>query len=249
MIFLKTISEVDKIKASATLVALALNEIGKIIKPGITTLELNNLAEQIAYENGAVPGFKGYRGFPFSICASRNDEIVHGFPSTIPLVNGDVLSVDFGIYKNGYYGDAAKTFGVGIIAEEAEHLITTTEECLYLGIEEAVIGNRIGDISYAIQQHAESRGYGIVREFVGHGIGRDLHEKPQIPNYGNKDEGEIIKEGMVLAIEPMLTLGSYENKTDKDGWTIKTIDGSIAAHFEHTVYVSKNGPIVLSKLI
>jgi len=246
MVIIKTAEEIEKISISARLVATALQLIKLEAKPGTSTLKLNKLAEEFVYDNDATPSFKGYRGFPYSICSSRNDEVVHGFPSDIPLESGTLLSIDFGVLKNGYHGDAAITFGVGRLSTQVEKLKRITEECLYRGIEQAVPGNRVGDISYAIQTHAENNKFGVVRHFVGHGIGRSLHEKPQIPNVGQAAKGLLLKEGMVLAIEPMLTLGTHEIKTMLDGWTVKTKDGSYAAHFEHTIVVTKYNPKILS---
>lgn len=247
MVIIKTKEEIKLIRNSAQLVAKALKVIKSKAEQGVTTLELNNIAENLAYSNNALPGFKGYRGFPYAICSSRNDEIVHGFPSEVHLEEGTVLSVDFGILKDGYYGDAAITFGIGEISEDAARLIKVTESCLYKGIEQAVPGNRVGDISNAIQKHAEDNGYNVVRKFVGHGIGRNLHEPPQIPNFGKKGKGPLLKEGMVIAIEPMLIDGPADTSTAIDGWTVKTKGGKLSAHFEHTLAITKNEPEILSK--
>ena len=246
MVILKTKEETELVRISASLVAEALILMRNKVEVGITTAELNRIADRFAYDNGATPGFKGYRGFPFAICSSRDDEIVHGFPSNVPLADGTILSIDFGILKNGYYGDAAITFPIGDVSEAALNLIKITEECLYKGIEQAVPGNRVGDISYAIQSHGESNGYSVVKRFVGHGIGRNLHEAPQIPNFGRAGKGTLLKEGMIIAIEPMLTIGSADTKTMSDGWTVRTKDGGLAAHFEHTIAITKNGPEILS---
>lgn len=246
MVIIKTLEEIEKISASARLVAEGLQIMKAAAKPGVTTLELNSLAEQFAYDNSAVPAFKGYRGFPYSICSSRDDEIVHGFPSKVPLEEGTILSIDFGVLKNGYHGDAAITFGIGEITDAAKELIRCTEKSLHKGIEKAVPGNKLGDISNAIQTYAESKGYGVVRRFVGHGIGRDLHENPQVPNFGKAGRGVLLKEGMALAIEPMLTEGSFETRTMSDGWTVRTKDGRLACHFEHTIVITKDGPKILS---
>lgn len=235
-------------RANAIIVAEALLIMKSRAEEGITTAELNIIAEDFANKNKAKPAFKGYRGFPFSICSSRDAEIVHGFPSTLPLVNGTMLSIDFGILKNKYYGDAAITFPIGEASSDMINLIRTTEECLYIGIEKAVPGNRVGDISHAIQEHAESNGYNVIKKFVGHGIGRNLHESPQIPNFGKAGKGILLKEGMVIAIEPMLTPGTAETVTMSDGWTVKTKDGTLSAHFEHTIAITKNGPKILSKI-
>jgi methionyl aminopeptidase len=248
MIIIKTRKEIEKILISCRMVALVLSELKKDIQPGITTKELNEKAEYITARFGAIPGFKGYKGFPYSICASVNDQVVHGFPNNTPLKEGDVLSIDFGILYKGWYGDAAFTKAVGKVNNNIEKLIKTTEACLYKGIEQAVPMNRIGDISAAIESNAASNGFEVVREYVGHGLGRELHEEPQIPNFGNPGEGYIIKPGMVIAIEPMLTEKSGETKTLKDGWTTKTVDGGLSAHFEHTIAIFDQGPKILTML-
>lgn len=235
------------IKTSCELVAYVLSELEKEVKPGVTTNYLNTLSEELTFRKGAIPGFKGYRGFPRSICASVNSQIVHGISSDKPMDDGDLISIDFGILYKGWYGDSALTIPVGNISDTHKKLIKTTRKCLNLGIEQSVPGNKIGDISYAIQHHAEENGFGVVKGFTGHGIGRDLHEEPAIPNFGNKNEGYLLKAGMVIAIEPMLTEGSSETVTDKDGWTVTTRDGSVAAHFEHTLAITNNGPVVLTK--
>lgn len=248
MVILKSPREIEKIRRSNRMVAEILATLKKKAVPGTDTLALDKTAEHLAVEKNAVPAFKGYRGYPFSLCASVNDQVVHGFPNRRPLKEGDILSLDFGIYYDGYYGDAAVTVAVGRISQGAKRLVKVTEEALWSGIRQAVVGNRLSDISHAIQSHAEQAGYSVVRKFVGHGIGRELHEDPQVPNYGKPGTGIRLKPGMVLAIEPMVNAGGYDVKTLEDGWTAVTADGSLSAHFEHTVAVTDNGPVVLSVL-
>lgn len=248
MVILKTNKEIKKLKASNQIVAEVLSRLKEEIRPGTTTIHLDNLAEQIAYERGGLPAFKGYRGFPSSICASINEEVVHGIPSKRKLKEGDIISIDFGILKDGYYGDSAFTIIVGKGSNKAEVLLKTTKECLDIGINKARPGNRLSDISNAIQVHAESNGYSLVREFGGHGIGRNLHEDPHIPNFGPPGQGIVLKAGMTMAIEPMLLEGSNEIEILNDGWTVVTKDRKLSAHFEHTVVITNNGPVVLSKV-
>jgi len=247
MIILHGKEDILGIKISCEIVAYVLSSLEKETKPGITTNDLNTLAEKITYRKGATPGFKGYRGFPYSICASVNSQVVHGFPSDIPLKEGDILSVDFGILYKGWYGDSALTIPVGKISDRNKKLIKTTRQCLNLAIAQAVHGNRIGDISYIVQHTAEKEGFGVVRGFTGHGIGKNLHEDPPIPNFGNKNEGYLLRNGMVIAIEPMITEGGYETVTGSNGWAILTKDGGMSAHFEHTLAITDNGPIILTK--
>ena len=246
MLIIRTPSQIAKVKESSKIVAEVLHTIKVVTKVGTTTLELNALAEKITGKYNALPGFKDYKGFPFSICASRNDEVAHGFPSDMPLEDGDILSVDFGVVKDGYYGDAAITIGIGSLSAEAKKLIEITEKCLYIGIEQAIPGNKITDIGCAIQELAEKNGFNVIRQLVGHGVGKNLHERPQIKNYGPCKKGEIIKEGMTLAIEPMLTIGDYHIRMMNDGWTLATEDGSLAGHFEHTIAVTDYAPDILS---
>jgi methionyl aminopeptidase len=246
MVVLKSPSEIEKIRQSNAIVAEILEILQREIKPGTDTLTLDRMSEQLAHEKDARPAFKGYRGFPFSLCASVNQQVVHGFPSKQPLKEGDILSIDFGILYQGYYGDAAVTVPVGRISEVAQRLITTTKEALFLGIEQAVPGQRLSDISHAVQHHAERAGFSVVRKFVGHGIGKALHEDPQVPNYGKPGMGIRLKPGMVLAIEPMINEGSYDIETLEDGWTTVTKDGRLSAHFEHTIAITEQGPIILS---
>ena len=247
MFILKTESQIDSIRKSCQIVAFVLKELKSNIKPGITTEFLNSMAEDLCFQKGATPGFKGYRGFPYSICASRNEEIVHGFPSNIPLQNGDILSIDFGVIYKGWYGDSAFTIPVGVISEDMERLLSVCEKCLFAGINMAKPGNYVGDISNAVQTYAENRSYGVVREFVGHGIGKDLHEDPQVPNLGSKATGPVLKTGTVIAIEPMVSAGTCDIKTMSDGWTAVTADGMPSAHFEHTIAITEHGTEILTK--
>lgn len=246
MVFLKTDEEIELIRESSLLVGKTLAEVAKHIKPGVTTLDLDKVAEEFIRDNNAKPGFKGYGGFPNSLCTSVNEAVVHGIPNNTPLVEGDIVSVDCGVLKNGFFGDSAYTFEIGEVSKEVKELIETTKECLDQAVAAAIEGNRIGDIGYACQSLAESRGYGVVRELVGHGLGKDLHEDPQVPNYGRRGNGSKLKKGMVLAIEPMINLGVKEVRQLEDGWTIVTKDGKPSAHFEHDVAIAKGQPIVLS---
>lgn len=247
MIILHGKQDIVKISKSCSIVAYVLSRLEKEVCPGVTTNYLDNLAERLTFEKGAIPGFKGYRGFPCSICVSVNDQVVHGIASDVPLKEGDILSIDFGILYKGWYGDSALTIPVGRISPRRKKLIQVTQECLKLGIQQSYPGNKLGDISYAVQQHAEKEGFSVVREFTGHGIGRDLHEEPAIPNFGNKGEGYLLKPGMIIAIEPMINEGNKETVTKSDGWTVVTKDGSVSAHFEHTLAITNEGPIILTK--
>ena len=247
MINIRSEIEVKKMKKAAEVVRDLLFDIESMIKPGITTLELDKYAENYIIEKGAVPGFKGLYGFPATICVSINDEVVHGIPSNRKLNNGDIIGIDVGSIVEGYYGDHAKTFPVGSISKDIEKLIHITKECLIKGINEATPGNRIGDIGYAIQNHAESNGYSVVKELVGHGIGEKLHEDPQIPNYGSKNTGALIQEGMCFAIEPMINFGTESIYTKSDNWTVCTKDGQPSAHFEHTITITKDGAQILTQ--
>jgi methionyl aminopeptidase len=248
MVILKSPEEIEKTKASNVIVADILSELRKMVKPGITTIELDRHSEKLALENSAKPAFKGYRGYPFSLCTSVNSEVVHGMPSNRVLKSGDIISLDFGIFHEGYYGDSAITIPVSEVSDVAARLIGTTEEALYNGIKEARAGNRLGDISAAVQEHVEAAGFSVVRDFVGHGIGESLHEDPQIPNFGMRGKGIELKPGMVLAIEPMVNEGTYRVKVLDDGWTAVTADGKLSAHFEHSVAITEYGPIILSKI-
>lgn len=247
MIHYRSAEEVALIKKSAQLVSLTISEVAKIIRPGITTLALDQLAESVIRDHGAVPSFKGYHGFPFACCISVNDAVVHGFPSEKLLQSGDIVTVDVGVYQNKFHGDSAYTFAVGEVPKEVMQLLQVTKESLYKAIAKARHGNRLGDIGFAVQDHTEGKyGYGVVRDLVGHGIGKELHEDPQVPNYGKRGTGPKLREGMVIAIEPMINLGTKNVYTDKDNWTIRTADGSAAAHFEHTICVRKDKGEILS---
>ena len=246
---IKTYEEVELIRESSLLVGRTLAEVATLIKPGVTTLQLDTIAEEFIRDNGAAPGFKGYGGFPNTLCASLNEAVVHGIPNDRPLKNGDVISLDCGVLKNGFYGDSAYTFEVGEVDPEIQKLLSVTKECLTLAIEKAVTGKRIGDIGAAVQTHAEANGYGVVRELVGHGLGRELHEAPEVPNYGRRGNGPRLLDGMVLAIEPMINLGNREVLTDTDGWTIVTKDRKVSAHFEHDIVVRKGKADVLSSFV
>ena len=248
MVILKQPDEIVKARASNRIVAEALSVLRSKIKPGVTTRELDRIAEGIVEKRGAKPAFKGYRGYPFSLCTSVNEEVVHGMPSNRVLVEGDIVGLDFGVYYQGLYGDAAVTLPVGRISEKAAKLMQVTEQSLYAAIEQATDGNRLGDISAAVQETVESGGYSVVRDFVGHGIGKSLHEDPQIPNFGKKGRGIELKKGMILAIEPMVNAGKYKVKILADGWTVVTEDGSLSAHFEHSVAITEDGPEILSRL-
>lgn len=246
MILYKTKEEIEYIRESSLLVAKTHALIASLIRPGITTIELDKQAEAFIRDHGAVPGFKGYHGFPYTLCISPNEVVVHGFPSRNTLKEGDILSVDCGVLKNGYYGDSAYTFAVGEIREPVRHLLKTTYQCLLLGIEQAVEGKTVGDISQAIQFHAEKAGYTVVKELVGHGVGKDLHEEPEVPNFGSRGKGPRLKQGMVIAIEPMINLGQRFVVQERDGWTIRTSDRKPSAHYEHTVSIGTDKADVLS---
>ncbi|GIV41429.1 MAG: methionine aminopeptidase [Vicingaceae bacterium] len=246
MIYIKTEEEIELIKKSSLLVCETLAYLASLLKPGITTLELDKLAEKFIRDHGGVPSFKGYHGYPFTLCTSVNDKVVHGFPSKEPLKEGDIVSIDCGVFLNGFHGDVAYTFAIGNVSDEAQKLMKVTKEALYKGIEQAVEGKRIGDIGYAIQSHAESNGFSVVRELVGHGLGKNLHEEPEVPNYGKRGHGVKLCEGMVIAIEPMVNFGSKKVKQLSDGWTIATADGSLSAHYEHDVCVKKDKALILS---
>lgn len=251
MIYCKTNEEVEIQRHSCLMVGQTLAEVAKIIKPGIKTIELDKLAETFIKDNGGVASFKGYgdprNAYPYSLCISVNEAVVHGFPSDYELKDGDIVSVDCGFYKNGFHGDHAYTFAIGEVAPETMDLIRVTKESLYLGIQQAIVGNRIGDIAFAIENHTyRKHGYGVVRELVGHGLGREMHEDPQVPNYGRKGDGKRLLENMVLAIEPMINLGTRHIYTADDGWTIVTEDGKPSVHFEHDVCVRKGRPDILS---
>lgn len=246
MIFAKTKKDLEKMREVGELIAEVRENIRTMVEVGISTLELNSAAEKMIRERGAIPTFIGYHGFPFAICASTNEEVVHGFSKDIPLKEGDIISIDMAATYNGFVGDTAITVPVGKISEEKAQLLKVTEECLYLGIEQARVGNHVGDIGWAVQQHAEAFGYGIVQGYTGHGIGRRMHEDPQIPNYGRKGTREKIRAGYCFAIEPMINLGTHETETLDDKWTVITKDGMPSAHFEHTIAVLEEGPEILT---
>ena len=247
MIYLKSDEEIELLRISNQIVAKTLAEIAKIIAPGVSTAQLDKVAEEFIRDNGAVPGFLGYGGFPGSICTSVNDQVVHGIPSDkVILEDGDIISVDCGAYINGFHGDSAYTFFVGDVKPEIRELLRTTKESLYKGIEQAQEGRRLGDLGYAIQNYCESKGYSVVREMIGHGVGRNLHESPEVPNYGRKGNGPMLKSGMTIAIEPMINLGSRHLVFEKDGWTTRTLDRKPSAHFEHSVAIRKGKADILS---
>lgn len=247
MVQIKTNAEIELIRESSLLVSATLSQVAAFLKPGITTLAIDQIVESFIRDHDAVPSFLHYHGFPFSSCISVNDAVVHGFPSKYELKSGDIVSVDVGVYKNGFHGDSAYTFAIGEINSEIAQLMFVTRNSLTLGIEKAIAGNRVGDIANAIQEYTERKHkYGVVRELVGHGLGRNLHEDPQVPNFGKKGSGAKLKENMVIAIEPMINMGVKEVYTDADGWTIKTKDGKVSCHYEHTVCVKRQQADILS---
>lgn len=249
MIILKSKKEIEFMREAGKIVAYVHELLREAIKPGISTFELDEIAYRAIVKHNASPSFKGYGGFPASICASKNDVVVHGIPRKDDiLMEGDIISIDIGAEYKGYHGDAAKTHPVGKITEDDARLIRETRESFYKGIEQALVGKRLSDISHAIQSHVEAFGFSVVREFVGHGIGRSMHEDPQIPNYGPPDRGPRLESGMVLAIEPMINQGTYKVQVLEDGWTVKTIDGKKSSHYEHTIAITDNGPDILTKL-
>jgi len=247
LIILRSRAEIEKIRNSCRIVSDILRKIGETVQPGITTWDLNALSEELARQSGAKPAFMGYHGYPYALCTSVNEQVVHGMPSKHRrLKEGDILSLDFGVVVDGYYGDAAVTVPVGKIAAEAERLCEVTRESLSRGISQALSGNHLSDISHAIQEYVESRGFSVVREFVGHGIGQHLHESPQVPNYGPPGKGVRLKPGMVLAIEPMINYGGPDVEIMEDNWTAVTLDRSLSAHFEHTIAITTDGPEILT---
>lgn len=249
MVNIKSKAEIDLMRKPCQIVAVILQELQELVKPGVSTFDLDLYAQTRTKELGAKPAFKGYHGFPASLCVSINEEVVHGIPSKKRILQeGDIVGVDFGVIYDGWFGDSAKTYPVGKVSPEAMKLIENTEKCLYLGIEQAKAGNHLFDIGHAIQSFVEPLGYGVVREFVGHGIGRSLHEDPQVPNFGVKGRGMQLKEGMVLAIEPMINMGSPQTKVLADGWTAVTTDHLWSAHFEHTIAILENGPEILTRV-
>ncbi|MCD7972105.1 MAG: type I methionyl aminopeptidase [Candidatus Azobacteroides sp.] len=246
MIYLKTDEEIELLRESNLLVGKTLAELAKHIKPGVTTKQLDKIAYDFIKSHNAVPGFLGYNGFPGSICTSVNEQVVHGIPGEYILKDGDIISIDCGVYKNEFHGDSAYTFCVGEVKPEIMDLLKTTRESLYLGIEKAVEGNRTGDIGYTIQSYCESKGYSVVREMVGHGVGKSLHEEPEVPNYGRRGSGVKLKAGMVIAVEPMINLGERRIVMERDGWTVRTKDHKPSAHFEHTIAITEGSADILS---
>lgn len=246
MIHYKTSEEVEKIKQSADILGRAHGEIAKHVKKGVKTSFLDKIAEEFIRDHGAVPSFKGYNGFPSSLCISVNEVVVHGFPSEYELKDGDIISVDCGVFHQGFHSDSAYTYPIGEVPPSVLALLTATKDSLYLGIEQAVFGNRVGDIGHAIQKFVEAKGYTVVRELVGHGLGRKLHEAPEVPNYGKKGSGPLLKQGMVIAIEPMINLGTRNIVQEKDGWTIRTADRKPSAHYEHTIAIFEDRTEVLT---
>lgn len=246
MIYFKTNEEIELIRVANLLVGKTLAEVGKNVKPGVKTIELDKIAEEFIRDNGAIPSFKGYGGFPASLCISVNEAVVHGIPGDYQLKEGDIVSIDCGTFVNGFCGDSAFTFPVGEISDQNKKLLEVTREALYKGIAAAKVGGRIGDISYAVQNHAETNGMGVVREMVGHGLGKKMHEEPQVPNYGRAGSGTKIKSGLVICIEPMINLGDKAVVFEKDGWTVRTKDRKPSAHFEHCVAITDQGVDILS---
>ncbi len=246
MIVVKTLAQIDKMRQAGILVAQTLDLMERLAKPGVRTMDLDAAAEEFILSKGAIPAFKGYMGYPATLCVSVNDEVVHGIPSDRKLEEGQIVSVDVGVNCDGWYGDAARTLCIGSVSAEAQRLLDVTKEALKRGIAQAKAGNRLGDISAAVQKYAEEHGYSVVRELVGHGIGQRMHEEPQVPNFGRANTGPELKAGMVLAIEPMLNVGGCEVSFDSDKWTVRTADGSLSAHFEHTVAITENGPEILT---
>jgi methionyl aminopeptidase len=246
VIVCKSAAEIERMRAANALVADVLGELATLVQPGVTTLDLDRAAERLVRDGGAEPAFKGYRGYPATLCASINEQVVHGIPSSRKLVEGDIISLDMGVKLNGFFGDTAVTVPVGRVSDEAMRLLRVTQEALQQGIAQVRLGGRVSDIGHAIQTHVEASGFSVVREFVGHGIGASLHEEPQIANYGEPGRGPRLAEGMVMAIEPMVNMGRPAVKVLADGWTAVTKDGSLSAHFEHTVAVTRSGPLVLT---
>ncbi len=247
MVIIKTPQQIELMAEAAKILTACHRELRKFIRSGITTMQINHFADHFIQSHGAKAEQKGYKGYPFAICASVNDEICHGFPTQKPLREGDIVTIDMVVNLNGWLADSAWSYPVGQISEQAEKLLRVTKECLYIGIGKAVTGNRVGDISHAIQVHAESHLYSVVREFTGHGIGQNMHEDPQVPHYGHPNKGPRLSEGMVFTIEPMINLGAYNLTIDRNGWTARTADGSLSAQYEHTIAITKNGPQVLTE--
>lgn len=248
MIILKSERELNYLRDAGRVVAETHREVAKAVKPGVTTRQLDRIAEEYMRRRGAIPSFKGFKGFPASICTSVNEEVVHGIPGLRKLVNGDIISIDIGAMVNGYHGDAAVTLPVGEVEEEVQRLLKVAQQALVRGIEKAVVGNRLTDISHAIQQYVENQGFSVVRDYVGHGIGRNMHEPPEVPNFGRPGRGPRLNHGMTLAIEPMVNMGTHEVMVKEDNWTVVTRDRQKSAHFEHTVAITHDGPVVLTRL-
>lgn len=247
MITIKTREQIEKMHRAGKLLAACHREIAKMIRPGVTTMDIDRFVERFLAEHGALPEQKGYNGYPYATCASVNDVVCHGFPREVPLKDGDIVTIDMVVNLDGWLADSAWSYAVGNISEEAARLLDITKQSLYIGIEQAVIGNRIGDISHAIQTFAESHGYGVVRQFIGHGIGQRIHEPPQVPHYGPPGQGPRLKEGMVITIEPMLNAGTFACTIDDDGWTARTADGKLSAQYEHTIAITADGPLILTE--
>jgi methionyl aminopeptidase len=247
MIVLKTEREIQLMQEAGKLLAACHKEIAKMIKPGITTMEIDEFVETFLRKHGATPEQKGYKGYPYATCASINDEICHGFPRRKPLNSGDIVTIDIVVNLRGALADSAWTYSVGEVTEEVQKLLDVTKTSLYKGIEQAIVGNRIGDIGHAIQTYVEAHGFSVVRDFTGHGIGKTIHEDPYIPHFGNPGKGLRLKEGMVITIEPMVNIGTWQSKMDDNGWTARTIDGSLSAQYEHTIAITKNGPLILTE--
>ncbi|WRS27493.1 type I methionyl aminopeptidase [Oscillospiraceae bacterium MB08-C2-2] len=247
MILLKNKSELELMRAAGRISNQALLVGGEAVKPGVSTAHINRLIENYIRSQGAIPSFLGYGGFPASACISINEQVIHGIPGDRIIEEGDIVSIDVGAYYKGFHGDNAATFGAGVISPEARSLLEATKDSLYKGIEAATVGARIGDVSFAVQNHVEQFGYGVVRSFVGHGVGKDMHESPEVPNYGKPGRGVRLAAGMTIAIEPMINIGTHEVKTLSDGWTVVTADGSLSAHFEHSIAITDNGPVILTQ--
>lgn len=246
MIILKRPEEIEKMKKAGKILANTHKEIAKMIKPGVSTEDIEQFVEKYLKEQGAYPEQKGYQGYQYATCASINDEICHGYPRKTPLKNGDIVTIDMVVNVDGWLADSAWSYAVGEVSDEAQELLDVTKEALYRGIEKAVVGNRLGDIGHAIQSFVEEKGYSVVRDFVGHGIGKDMHEDPQVPHYGRPGRGQRLVEGMVLTIEPMINAGEYKMKMDENGWTSRTVDGQLSAQYEHTLAITKDGPIIIT---